>query len=108
MNGSCYIQARNGVVIGNNVRFGAGVGVVSASHSLEDYDMHEKTPPIQIGNNVWIGMNAVILPGVKIGDNVVIGAGSIVTNDIKSNSVAVGNPCKEIKEKPAYTGDHYN
>ena len=58
----------------------------------------EYAKPIEVGNNVWIGGNVVVLPGVTIGDNVVIGAGSIVTKDIPSNSVAVGNPCKVIKE----------
>ena len=53
--------------------------------------------PIEIGNNVWIGGNVVVLPGVTIGDNCVIGAGSIVTKDIPKDSVAVGNPCKVIK-----------
>ena len=53
--------------------------------------------PVTIGNNVWIGGSATILPGVTIGDNVTIGAGSVVTKDIPSNVVAVGNPCRVIK-----------
>ena len=54
-------------------------------------------PGITIGNNVWIGANCAILPGVTIGDNVTIGAGSVVNRDIPSNTVAVGNPCRVIK-----------
>lgn len=54
--------------------------------------------PIKIGNNVWIGGNVIVLPGVTIGDNSVIGAGSVVNKDIPANVVAVGNPCKVIKE----------
>ncbi|NRW82134.1 acetyltransferase-like isoleucine patch superfamily enzyme [Clostridium beijerinckii] len=54
--------------------------------------------PVRIGNNVWIGSNAVILPGVTIGDNSVIGAGSVVTHDIPENVVAVGNPCRVLRE----------
>lgn len=54
--------------------------------------------PVNIGNNVWIGANAVILPGVTIGDNAVIGAGSIVTKDIPANVIAVGNPCRVLRE----------
>ena len=54
--------------------------------------------PVIIGNNVWIGGNVTVLPGVSIGDNVVIGAGSVVTKDISSNVIAVGNPCRVIKE----------
>ena len=54
--------------------------------------------PVHIGKNCWIGAGAVILPGVTIGDNTVIGAGSIVTKDIPANVVAVGNPCKVLRE----------
>ena len=54
--------------------------------------------PIKIGNNVWIGGNACIMPGVKIGDNSVIGAGSVVTKDIPEGVVAAGNPCKVIRK----------
>ncbi len=50
-----------------------------------------------MGNNVWIGGGAIILPGVTIGDNVVIGAGSIVTKDIPDNVIAAGNPCRVIR-----------
>ena len=108
MNAHCYIQARNGISIGNNVRIGPGVGIISASHSLDDYDVHAEMDPIVIGSNVWIGMNAVILPGVTIGNNVAIGAGSIVVSDIPDNSIAVGNPCKVIKKKSPYQGNPYD
>lgn len=54
--------------------------------------------PVHIGRNCWIGAGAIILPGVTIGDNTVIGAGSVVTKDIPSDVVAVGNPCKVMRE----------
>ena len=54
--------------------------------------------PVTIGDNVWIGGNAVILPGVTIGNNAVIGAGSIVAKDIPDNVIATGNPCRIIRE----------
>ena len=53
---------------------------------------------VVIGDNVWIGGGAIIMPGVTIGDNVVIGAGSVVTKDIPSNTVAYGNPCRVRRE----------
>lgn len=62
----------------------------------------EITKPIVVGNNVYIGIRALILPGVKIGNNVVIGAGSVVTRDIPDNSVAVGVPAKRIKSIDEY------
>jgi galactoside O-acetyltransferase len=55
--------------------------------------------PITIGNNVWIGMNSVIMRGVTIGENSIIGANSVVTKDIPANVIAAGNPCKVIKER---------
>lgn len=102
----CYIQARNGINLGNNVFFGPGVGLISSGHCKEDYYHFEKTGPIVIGDDVWVGMNSVILPGVNIGNNVIIGAGSVVTHNIKSDSIAVGNPCKVIKKKSTYTGQY--
>lgn len=54
--------------------------------------------PVRIGNNVWIGAGAVILPGITIGDDSVIGAGSVVTKDIPAGVVAVGNPCRVLRE----------
>jgi len=107
-NACCYIQGRNGIIIGHNVRIGPGVGLVSANHNLSDYDIWDKAAPIIIGDNVWIGMNAVILPGVKVGSNVVIGANSVVGKDIPDDSIAMGNPCKVVKAKPPYTGFDYS
>ncbi|WP_196894640.1 DapH/DapD/GlmU-related protein [Aureivirga marina] len=100
-----YIQASNGIILGNNIEFGPGVKIISSNHDLEDFLQHVKGKPIKIGNNVWIGANAVILPEVEIGNNVIIGAGSVVTKSIPSNSVAVGNPCKVIREKKPYKKD---
>jgi acetyltransferase-like isoleucine patch superfamily enzyme len=104
----CYIQGRNGIRIGHNVRIGPGVGLISANHDINDYDRWPPSPPINIGDNVWIGMNTVILPGVTIGNNVAVGANSVVTRDIPSNSIAAGNPCSVIKSKPAYRGKDYS
>ncbi|HCA09077.1 acyltransferase [Chryseobacterium sp.] len=104
-NPNIYIQANNGIIIGHNVGFGAGTSIISANHNHNDHSLHDECGPIVIGNNVFVGTNSVILPGVQIGDNVVIGAGSIVAKDIPSNSIAVGNPCKVIKQKEPYIED---
>lgn len=93
----CYIQAGNGINLGDNVLIGPGVGIVSANHAKGDLNAWEKDRPITIGNNVWIGMNAVILSGVSIGDHAVIGAGSVVHDDIPAHSLAVGNPCRVVR-----------
>lgn len=89
------------IYVGDNTLFGPNVTIATAGHPI-DPDLREQgyqyNIPIKIGKNCWIGAGAVVLPGVTIGDNVVIGAGSIVTKDIPSNVVAVGNPCKVLRE----------
>jgi len=100
-----YIQAINGIIIGNNVGISPGCKIISSNHNNENHSDHDEAPPIRIGNNVFIYANSVVLPGVTIGDNVVIGAGSVVTKDIPSNSIAVGNPCRVIKPKNPYQED---
>lgn len=100
-NHNLIILDGNKVTFGDNVFIAPNCCFYTAGHPI-DYNTRnqglEYAKPIEVGNNVWIGGNVVVLPGVKIGDNVVIGAGSIVTRDIPSNSVAVGNPCRVIKE----------
>lgn len=97
-----------GVEIGDRVFIGPNVGIYTANHPT-DVRRREKgyewALPVKIGNKVWIGGGATILPGVTIGDNTVIAAGSVVTKDIPANVVAAGNPCKVIKE--AEEGDRY-
>jgi len=105
---NCYINAKNGLIIGHNLRMGPGVGIISGNHDNDDYDKKEPASSIIIGDNVWLGMNSVILPGVKIGNNVIIGAGSIVNKDIPDNSIAAGNPCLRIKSKGPYQGKAYS
>ncbi|MCI8273002.1 MAG: sugar O-acetyltransferase [Clostridia bacterium] len=91
----------NKVQFGDNIFIAPNCSFYTAGHPLDVKRRNEGleyAKPIKVGNNVWIGGNVVVLPGVTIGDNVVIGAGSIVNKDIPSNVVAVGNPCRIIKE----------
>ena len=93
------------IFVGDSVMFGPNVTVATAGHPINPdlrRDVAQYNIPVHIGNNVWIGANSVILPGITIGDNSVIGAGSVVTKDIPANVVAVGNPCKVLRE----IGDH--
>jgi galactoside O-acetyltransferase len=84
------------IYIGDKVMFGPNVTVATANHPILP-ELREKmlqyNKDIHIGNNVWIGSGAIIVPGITIGDNSVIGAGSVVTKDIPANVVAYGNPC---------------
>ena len=89
------------VSIGNNVFVAPNVGIYTAGHPLDVEQRNEGIEyayPITIGNNVWIGAGVTILPGVTIGDNAVIGAGSIVNKDIPAGVLAVGNPCRAVRE----------
>lgn len=91
MNASCYyIQRRNGKIIGHNLRMRPGAGLISANNDLNDCDRWPELPPIRIGDNVWIGMNSIVLPGTTIGDNIVIASNSVVMKDIPSNSIPAG------------------
>ena len=87
--------------IGDYVMLAPNVTIATAGHPIEP-SLRKKVGqfnmPVTIGNNVWIGANSVVLPGVTIGDNSVIGAGSVVTKDIPANVVAVGNPCRVMRE----------
>ncbi len=89
------------IYIGDNVMFGPNVVVATAGHPI-DPSLRRKVAqfniPVRIGSNVWIGAGAILLPGVEIGDNSVIGAGSVVTKNIPANVVAVGNPCRVLRE----------
>lgn len=89
------------VSIGENAQIAPNVSIYTAGHPIHPDSRntgYEYGIPVTVGNNVWIGGNVVILPGVTIGDNVVVGAGSVVSKDIPDNMIAVGNPCKVIRE----------
>ncbi len=97
ISGHCYIQAINGIYIGDDTIFAPGVKIISANHNLNNFHTWDEASPIRIGNRCWIGANAVILPGVQIGDNCVIGAGAVVSKSIPPHSIAAGNPARLIK-----------
>lgn len=99
LSGNCYIQGMNGISIGDNTIFAAGVKIISANHDTENLNKWEEEKPIVIGKNCWIGANAVILPGVELGDNVIVGAGAIVTKSFSSNFIIGGIPAKVLKRE---------
>lgn len=99
-NFGCVILDVNKVKIGDNVQLGPGVHIYTALHPTDPEKRKNKTEyssEVVIGDNVWIGGNAVICPGVKIGSDTTIGAGSVVTKSIPDKVLAVGNPCRIIK-----------
>lgn len=89
------------IYVGDNTMFGPNVVVATAGHPLLP-ELREQgyqyNAPVHIGRNCWIGAGAILLPGITVGDNAVIGAGSIVTRDVPANVLAVGNPCRVLRE----------
>ena len=93
------------IYVGDKVMFGPNVTIATANHPI-DASLRGKglqyNKDVYIGENTWIGANVVIVPGIRIGKNVVIGAGSVVTKDIPDDVLAVGNPCRVLRE----VGEH--
>lgn len=104
LNDFVHIWGGGGVEIGDNSVIAAGTVITSQTHdprALTDGKTYGKTSiwlPVYIGQNVWIGSNAVIMPGIRIGDNAIIGAGAIVTKDVPERSVAVGVPARVTRD----------
>jgi maltose O-acetyltransferase len=99
-NFNCVVLDVCAVRIGARTLFGPAVQIYAATHPL-DVDLRktqEYGDPVTIGSDVWVGGGAIILPGVTIGDRTVIGAGSVVTKDVPAGVVAVGNPCRVLRE----------
>ena len=89
------------IYVGDYTMFGPNVTVATAGHPILPElrkKAYQYNIPVHIGRNCWLGAGVLIMPGITIGDNVVIGAGSVVTKDIPSNVVAVGNPCRILRE----------
>ena len=98
------------VRIGANAQIAPNVSIYTAGHPIHPDSRnsgYEYGISITIGDNVWIGGNACIMPGVTIGNNVVIGAGSVVTKDIPDNVIAAGNPCRIIRTVTEEDRDFY-
>jgi len=111
VNMNCVFLDCNKITIGDNALIAPSVQIYTAYHATSAKDRFNEiqdgesflfcktfAAPVSIGNNVWIGGGAIILPGITIGNNVVIGAGSVVTQDIPDNVIAFGNPCRVIRE----------
>ena len=111
VNMNCTFLDDNRIVIGDNALIAPNVQIYTAFHPTDARDRFgearedgsfafckTQTAPVVIGDNVWIGGGAIIMPGVTIGDNVVIGAGSVVTRDLPSDTIAYGSPCRVMRE----------
>lgn len=93
-----YINALNGLLVGDYTNIGPNVGIITANHDFVDNNLQVKSPPVVIGKYCWLGMGAVILPGVVLGDFTVVGAGAIVTRSFPEGyCVLAGNPAGIIR-----------
>jgi acetyltransferase-like isoleucine patch superfamily enzyme len=99
--GDVSIVLNASVEIGNDTLIASGVKILTSTHNYNNNPMWKDRidKPVTIGSNVWIGANAIILPGVKIGNYSVVGAGSIVTKHVPEKMVVAGNPAKYIKTR---------
>uniref|UniRef100_UPI00405782D6 sugar O-acetyltransferase n=1 Tax=Agathobacter sp. TaxID=2021311 RepID=UPI00405782D6 len=101
INHNAYLMDGGGITIGKHCFIGPNCGMYTAIHATLPEERNaglEKALPIAIGDNCWIGADVTILPGVTIGANTIIGAKSVVTKDIPDSVIAVGNPCRVLRE----------
>ena len=98
INSGCCFQDQGGIIIGDGVQIGHQVVFATINHGISPEkrgDHHFK--PVRVGNRVWIGAHATILPGVTIGDGAIVAAGAVVTKDVPANTIVGGVPAKVIK-----------
>ena len=94
-----YINAKNGITVGDYSNISPNVGLVSVNHDLIDNTQHLPAPPISIGKFCWVGMGAIVLPGIQLGDFTTVGAGAVVTKSFPAGYCVIGgNPAKVIKQ----------
>ena len=98
------------IYVGDGTMFGPNCVIATAGHPI-DSELRERqlqyNIPVHIGRNCWLGVGVLVMPGVTIGDNSVIGAGSVVTKDIPANVIAVGNPCRVLREIGEHDKEYY-
>lgn len=99
INAGCHFQDHGGVSIGDGCLIGHNVVFATLNHDFNPATRAAMTPaPIKLGKNVWIGSNAVILPGVSIGDGAIVAAGAVATKDVPANCVVGGVPARRIRD----------
>ena len=101
INSGCRFQDQGGITIGDDCLIGHDVVMATLNHDMDPARRADLHPaPIVVGNRVWIGAKATVLPGVTIGEDAVVGAGSVVTTDVPAGTVVVGSPARVVREVP--------
>jgi len=110
INQHCCLDGRGWLTIGDDVDISPGVWILTDGHDMEDPLFRETLAPVRIGNHVWIGSRAMILPGVTVGEGAVVAAGAVVTRDVEPYTVVAGVPARQIgtrSRRPAPRGRAY-
>lgn len=98
VNAGCKFQDQGGITIGDDVLIGQNVVIATLNHAMDPDSRGDMNPkPVCIGNKVWIGANATLLPGVSIGEGAIVAAGAVVSKDVPARTVVGGVPAKVIK-----------
>lgn len=99
----CYLDGRNGIILGKNVWIGPKVSIISMNHDPNNHYKYIKTNPILIGDNCWLGTGVIVLPGVRLGNHVVCAAGSVITKSFPEDNILLGGiPARVKKHLPPY------
>jgi acetyltransferase-like isoleucine patch superfamily enzyme len=93
-----YIQAINGIEIGENVLIGPGVKIISANHDINNFSVHIKSKPVIVGDNCWLGSNCVLLPGSHLGNHVIVAAGAVVSECFPDDCIIGGVPARILRK----------
>ena len=100
INVGCMLRARHyRITTGNDVSIGPEAALLTLGHDPQSPDFSDKGGDITIGDHVWIGYRAIILPGITIGEGAVVGAGSVVTKDVEPFTIVAGNPARKVGER---------
>jgi maltose O-acetyltransferase len=100
INFGCLLDGRKfKIKIGSDVSIGPEASILTLGHDPQSPDFGDRGGDVVIGNRVWIGYRALILPGVTIGDGAVVGAGSVVAKDVEPFAIVVGNPARKVGER---------
>jgi acetyltransferase-like isoleucine patch superfamily enzyme len=98
----CYIDGRNGIIIGDNTWIGPRVSIISMEHNLNDYTQNTPNKPIKIGRDCWLATGSIITAGVELGDHVIVAAGAVVTKSFPSNVLIGEVPARIIQHLDVY------
>ena len=96
---SCFLDGRDGLVIGDCVNLGSHVSIYTRQHDVDSSDFAEVGGPVMIGHHAWVASHAVILPGVTVGEGAVVAAAAVVTRDVSPFTMVGGNPARYIRDR---------